>query len=978
MVQRRNPPLDRDDTRHDTGLDPSRFPLVGIGASAGGLEALEQFVSRIVPDANMAYLVVTHQAPGAPTLLPELLQRRSPIEVVTVQDGERLLPNRIYLPPPGLCIAVTDERTIVTPPSAGERHLPIDHFFRSLAKNEGENAVGIVLSGTGSDGTLGVQEIKGAGGLVMAQDPDTARYGGMPRSAIDSQSVDYVLSPEMMPEQLARYASGRFAHSTPPSDNVPSRSDELARVLLHSRARTRNDFSGYKRSTVLRRVERRMAIHGLTRLADYGRFIEKNPTEADALFKELLISVTSFFRDPEAFVALEDELRRLVDRKKDHQPLRMWIPGCANGAEAYSIAILTSEILRASGKHFGAQIFATDVDPEVIEAARLGRFPEGIAADVSRERLERFFVREDSGYRISKDIRGLLIFAVQNVVKDPPFTKLDLLSCRNLLIYFEPDLQRRVLALFGYSIRPGGLLFLGSAEGISGFEDRFTEVDKKAKVYQVQAGRLPPLYELPLATSSGSIAEPPHEVARPPQRTTGSIGPIAERMLLAEHVPPTAIIDEAGELIYLHGRTGPFLEPTPGEPSNNVFHMAREGLRLELPIAVRQAGAQLEPVVRQHVVVSSEGGETSMRLTVRRLAHPEALRGTFSVTFETESDWKSRELKKDTERGKNRKERKGGLELELQRTRETLQGTIEELETSNEELKSTNEELQSTNEELQSANEELETSREELQSLNEELQTVNAEFEERNRQLAHVADDMQNLLNSTEIATVFLNQDLSVKRFTSPAKKVFGLIDSDVGRPLAHFATNLRFDGLIEDAEEVLRTLIFREREIQTKNDEWRLMRIMPYRTHDNLIDGLVMTFVDVDRVKRAEGVAQIARHHAEAIVEAVPGALLVLDERLCVVSANKAFYELFRTSSERAQGLAVEQLDGAWDDPSLLAKLRAALKDDVVSSFEVGMESLTEGGRALRCTARRIASETAPPLLLLTFDKRQGLTAGP
>jgi two-component system CheB/CheR fusion protein len=971
LVERRKPAQDRDEAQREAGLDPSRFPLVGIGASAGGLEALEQFVSHIIPDANMAYLVVTHQAAGAPTLLPELLQRRSPVPVVTVEDGAHLTPNFIYLPPPGFCLTVTDERTCVTPLGAGDRHLPIDLFFRSLAKNEGENAVGIVLSGTGSDGTLGVQEIKGAGGLVMAQDPDTARYGGMPRSAIDSQSVDYILAPEKMPEQLARYASGRFVHAGPPSDVVSSRGDELARVLHHLRSRTRNDFSGYKKTTVLRRIERRMAIHGLGRLSDYGSFLEKNPLESDALFKELLISVTSFFRDPEAFVALEEELRSIVDKKQDERPLRMWIPACANGAEAYSIAILISDVLHASGNNFGVQIFATDVDPEVIETARVGRFPEGIAADVSRERLARFFVREDSGYRISKDIRGLLIFAVQNVIKDPPFTRLDLLSCRNLLIYFEPELQRRVLALFSYSIRPDGLLFLGSAEGISGFEERFAELDKKAKIYRIKSGVSLPLYELPLSTSSGIPAERAEAATPSPQRAAGSIAPLAERVLLADHVPPTAIIDEAGELIYLHGRTGPFLEPVPGEPSNNVFQMARDGLRLELPIAVRQASTQLDPVVRQHLVVSSEGGAMPMRLSVRRLTHPEALRGTFALTFEAESEWEPRQPKKAGKgRGKNRKEPKGGLELELQRTRETLQGTIEELETSNEELKSTNEELQSTNEELQSANEELETSREELQSLNEELQTVNAEFEERNRELAHVADDMQNLLNSTEIATVFLNQDLTVKRFTSPAKKVFGLIDSDVGRPLAHFATNLRFDGMLEDAEEVLRTLVFREREIQTKSDEWRLMRIMPYRTHDNLIDGLVMTFVDVDRVKRAEEAAQRARHHAEAIVEAVPGALLVLDERLCVVSANTAFYRLFRITPERALGIDVEQLDGSWDDPTLIGKLRAALEGNVVSSFEVSIETPDGATPPLRCTARRIVSHTAPPLLLLTFDR--------
>jgi two-component system CheB/CheR fusion protein len=961
-----------------SGADPASFPVVGIGASAGGLEALEAFFAEVEPGSGMAYVVVTHQAPGRASLLPELLAKHARIPMQTAEDGMKLLPNQVFITPPGGCISISDERIHIEELDTSVRTLPVDHLFRSLARNDGDNAIAIVLSGNGRDGTVGITEVKGASGMVMAQEPSSARYGGMPSSAIATQLVDYVLPPQEMPQQLLRYVQGkdRLRVAEDPKEAPDANTAALQRLLTILRARTGNDFGSYKKSTVQRRIERRMTVHGLRSVLEYAQLLERAPHEVDALFRELLISVTSFFRDPEAYAVLESELQRLIKLKTDDDPVRIWVAGCATGEEAYSMAILVKEALVSTGRSLPVQIFATDLDNQAVETARAGRYPEGIAADVSQERLERFFTKEESGYRITKEVRELLVFAPQNLVKDPPFTKLDLLSCRNLLIYLESELQKRILWLFGYSLRPSGLLFLGTSESVAGFDDIFAVVDKKWKVFHRRdtgAQRLPDLHaDLATPAIHGRIAV----AQRPGPRVHVGVGLAAERLLLSSFVPPAAIMSERGELIYLHGRTGPFLELAPGEPTNNVFNMAREGLRLELPAAMRQAAAGDDPVVRRGLQVKTNGGFSSVRLTVRKLREPDSLRGAFIATFEEEPDEPKRPKARASKSEGVQAERITLLERELQRTKENLQGTIEELETSNEELKSTNEELQSTNEELQSANEELETSREEMQSLNEELQTVNSELEERNRALSQANDDMQNLLNSTEIATIFLDDKLAIKRFTKQAKKVFSLIDTDIGRPISDLTANLRYDGLVEEAREVLQTLVFREREIQTKEGSWRLMRVMPYRTHENLIDGLVITFVDIDRVKRAEEEAQLARAYSESIVEAVGVSLLVLDRELHVVSANRTFYEQFRTSPKLVVGEPLQQLsEGRWEIPDLEGRLQRMLHDghETMSGVPVTITLPRLGATKLTISARRMVTAKEQPLILLAVEDPAG-----
>lgn len=756
----------------------------------------------------MAFVIVTHQHAGHTSLVPELLASETSLPVLRVEDGTELALNTIFVAPAklvrldGVALRLEDLRS-------GPQH-NIDAFLTSMAALK-ENAVAVVLSGTGSDGTYGAEQVSAAGGLVLAQDPKSARFGEMPASVAQACTVDAVLPPASMPKRIAELLRGREVDPAPTEDVTAA----LYRVLHLLRARTGQDFTAYKKSTLWRRIERRMNVQGVTSPQEYARILENRAEEIEILFRELLISVTSFFRDPDTFAALSSQLRSAFEAWDGDRPFRAWVPACATGEEAYSLAIIIRELLSELGRHVAIQIFATDLDQAAIDVARAGRYPLNIDAHVTPERLERFFVKTDAGYRISKEIRESIVFAPQNVIKDPPFTKLDLLSCRNLLIYLEPELQRRVIGLFSYALRPEGLLLLGSSESIASFDDAFYPIDKKSKLFRRRDTRAETPAEFPDVPTPTGLARPPRS-RNDANNAPSALAGIAERVVLSQLAPPSVLINERGDIAYFHGRTGKFLEPAVGEPVSNIFGMAREGLRLDLSSALRQALTRSDPVVRPGLRVKSNGGFIRVKLSVRRIDEPELVRGMFLVSFEVEPEIDAGEP--GTEREQTRHNaRVNELELELQHTRDNLQATIEELETSNEELKSTNEELQSTNEELQSANEELETSREEMQSLNEELQTVNSELEERNRALSQANDDMQNLLNSTDVATVFLDDRLAIKRFTTQARKVFSLIDTDIGRPISDLAANLRYDELVNDAREVLRSLIFQEREILTK-----------------------------------------------------------------------------------------------------------------------------------------------------------------
>jgi two-component system, chemotaxis family, CheB/CheR fusion protein len=844
------------------------FMVACLGASAGGLQALTSFFEHLPGDTGLAIIIVTHQHPGHVSLMPEILGKHTTLPVVEAKDGMLIEPGHVYVSPPGAKLALMggtlhDMRSGIEK-SPRSPVLPIDYFFRSLAEEMRDRALAVVLSGTGSDGSVGAKIIKREGGLVLAEEPSAAAYDGMPRSVIATGIVDYIGTPPELARKVAGYASLHTSRDPPLSFDVSLQ--DIRKILVLVRDHTGHDFSGYKETTIRRRIERRMHLHQFETPGDYVGHLQQNPAEFDVLLKELLIGVTNFFRDPEAFEALADELPDLLAHKREGDTVRVWVPGCSTGEEAYSIAILLHETIRDLPKRLLVQIFATDLDAAAIDIARAGVYPQGIADDVGEARLVRFFSKGDASYQVRKEIRDMVIFAPHNVVADPPFTKLDLLTCRNLLIYLNSQLQRRLMGLFHYAIRPGGMLFLGSSESIGNYTELFAPLDKKAKLFRRVSTDPHPLPRFPLSPSSSThgdtMAREPKEPEPSRKSASASVARLVERVLINEHVPPSVIVNDRGTIVHIHGRIGLFFEPAPGQPSLNLLDMAREGLQPALANCLRQVAVQDQEEEVRHpgVRVRTNGDFAFVDISARRLIEPQALQGLILLSFRLRPP-----VEPNVDEGEptspssppgpqdmDERDQLRAVENELRYTKETLRSTIEELETSNEELKSTNEELQSTNEELQSTNEEIETSKEEMQSLNEELHTVNSELEEKVADLSQANDDMTNLLNSTEIATVFLDNDLRIKRFTASATRVIKLIWSDVGRPIGDLASELRYDTLVADATAVTRTLIRLERELLSNNGKWYLMRMVPYRTTDNVIDGLVMTFVDITEQKQA------------------------------------------------------------------------------------------------------------------------------
>ena len=827
------------------------FPVVGMGASAGGLEALTSFFNNMPADSRMAFILVLHLDPGHVSMMPELLKRHTSMDVIEAQNGMTVEPDRVYVIPPNKDMSIIDMTLQIHAPSATRgMRMPIDFFFRSLAEDRGEKAISVILSGTGSDGTLGMRAIHGAGGLCVVQEPETARYDGMPRSAIATGLADYVVPVEKMPEQLQAYV--RQYYPKKPGKILylgDTNLTAIQKILSTLRARTGHDFSHYKKTTILRRIERRMSIHQIADAAAYAKYVQEQPQEILVLFKELLIRVTSFFRDPEAFDTLEKKiLPALIEKKPDAYTVRVWVPGCGTGEEAYSIAILLRECMQEAARDFKVQIFGTDIDEDSIAQARTGLYPANISQDVSAQRLKRHFVKEDAGYRIRSEIREWMVFAVQNVISDAPFTKLDLVSCRNLLIYLDLELQNKLIPMFHYSLRPGGALFLGSSETVGTFGELFSPLDRKWKIFRRTEAPSP--YHAGVFTGFGIGGAGATRTAEEAVKAKRIPFPeIARTVLLENFAPPSVIVGERGDILYVHGQTGKFLEPSQGQPSMNVFDMAREGLRIQIRAALHRAAAKNEDVVMRSLQVKSNVGFLPTDVTVRPIPMPDMEQRLFIVVFE-EVDRAVKEPKKlNATSGRKQNARIAELEKELAYTRENLQASIEELQASNEELKSTNEEFQSTNEEFQSTNEELETSKEELQSVNEELITVNTELQSKIDLLTHSENDMKNILDSVNTGIIFLDTRLGIKRFNAEAARVINLIPTDVGRPLTHISSNLKYDRLAEDARQVIDTLAPREVPVETKDGRPYLLRITPYRTTANVISGVVMTFTEITAV---------------------------------------------------------------------------------------------------------------------------------
>ena len=829
------------------------FPIVGIGASAGGLEALEQFLRHVPANIGMAFIVIQHLDPTRKGIMSELLQRVTEMEVKQASNGMKIKSNCVYVIPPNKDMSILHGSLYLLDPvePRGQRQ-PIDFFFRALADDRRELAIGVILSGMGSDGTSGLKAIKEMGGLVLVQDPASAKFDGMPRSAVNTGMADIVATAEALPARLVAACS--HSVSRQPAELKPEGLSHgaLDKIVILLRNHTGNDFSSYKRSTMYRRVERRMGIHEINRITAYVRFLQENPGELDLLFKELLIGVTNFFRDPPAWTHLQEHaLPALLARYPKGRTLRAWVPACSTGEEAYSLAILFREVMEQvkPKSRFTLQIFATDLDQDAINKARSGFYPGSIGADVSADRLERYFVAEQDGYRVANEIREMVIFAPQNILMDPPFTKLDILSCRNLLIYLATELQDRLLPLFHYSLNPGGILFLGSAETVGSFTDLFTSLDAKSRLYQRNDGTLDTGVEFPTRIFPALTTEEPGETAL---RTLPNLQTLTEQMILHQFAPAAVLVNHKGDIVYISGRTGKYLEPAVGKANWNIHAMAREGLRGELALALQKAVRQHGMVSLDGLKVQSDGGQQSLNLTVQVIDEPETLRGMALIVFRDVATPAPEKLDK-AHRARSPGGRVAALEAELRGAREENRTLREEMQTTQEELRSANEELQSNNEELQSTNEELTTSKEEMQSLNEELQTVNAELQSKVDDLSHTNNDMRNLLDSTDIATVFLDGKLRVRRFTVPATRLIKLIPSDLGRPLSDIATSLDYPDLQADAQEVLRTLVFSDKQLATHDGRWYNVRIMPYRTVDNVIDGVVITFVDITATKKLE-----------------------------------------------------------------------------------------------------------------------------
>jgi two-component system CheB/CheR fusion protein len=908
--------------------------------------------------------------------MDELLKRRTTMRVLQAEDGVTLEANSVYLNPPDKDVGIFNGKFQLTDPVETHRaRLPINYFFRSLAEDQGENAICVILSGSGADGTLGLKEIKGSGGMVMVQNPEQAQYDSMPRSAIETGLVDYVLPAEKMSKELIGYIKQPYVRGYKIGIGT-EHLDAIQKVLMLVRSRIGHDFSHYKQNTVHRRVERRMALHKITDIRTYVHYLKDTPAEVDALFKDLIIEVTGFFRDPEAFEVLGKKIiPAIVDYKKPDSAVRVWVPGCATGEEAFSLAMLFQEAMDRLNKHLNVQIFATDINKETIEHARTAQFPVGISSDIPSKRLGQFFIKEGGVYRVKKTIRDMVVFAVQNLISDPPFSKLDLISCRNILIYMDSVLQKKVIPLFHHTLNQNGYLFLGSSETIGEFNGLFSPVDTKWKIFQrksIVAGKVPDYLYAPLDEAHPAYLK----TLEQPVLKEINIQEIAERLILDEYAPPCVFIDEKYNILYFQGSTDRYLTQPSGEPSLNLITMAREDLRYQLSLVLNKAVKQKKAVAHETLQIKQKEGYQTIDVVVRTIQQPTLKQKIKMVVFEEKTPPAEQFMKKKKTAGAPGIDtRASRLEKELQSTKEYLHATIEQVQTTNEELRSANEELQSTNEELQSTNEELATSKEELQSTNEELVTVNSELQDKIEALLQANSDINNLLASTDIGTIFLGNDLKIKRFTPTMTNLINLIQTDIERPITDITSKIPLVNITQEVRTVLKDLQKREFEINTENGKWYSMRILPYRTIENTIDGVVITFMDITQRKKAEQLVETAKIYAESIVDTVREPLLILDENLKVVSANRSFYKTFKTSPEQIDRILIYNLgNGQWNIPKLREFLEEVIpKNNSFDDFKVSHNFPVIGQKTMLLNARLIDQANQRKLILLAIEDVTG-----
>ena len=957
--------MEQDEEESDAPRSENLCPVVGIGASAGGLEAFTQMLKHLPANTGMAYVLVQHLDPNHESMLAGLLTSHTAMPVTQAAQGTKVEPDHVYIIPPNTQMAVRRGVLELTPRSGDRgRNLPIDFFFSSLARDQRSRSVGVILSGAASDGTLGLEAIKAAGGITFAQD-ESAKFDGMPRSAVAAGVVDFVLSPD----GIARELAGITEHSyfgvrgiDPLVEDGPAQ-DKILSLL---QARTGVNFTHYKKPTVRRRLSRRMALNHIEHQDRYLKLLEERPAEVDALFDDLLITVTDFFRDPDTFTALvEDAFPAMLKDRGPEDAIRVWVPGCSTGKEVYSLAILLTEYLEQAQKTFPIQIFGTDVSERSIHSARMGRYPESISASVSSTRLKRFFLKVDGGYQITRTIRDLCIFSRQDVTKDPPLSKMDLISCRNLLIYLGPILQRRVLSIFIYALQPTGCLLLGNSESLGGLSDYFVTLDAKHKIYRRNLELARPHFELP---SRLSASEAPGSTA--PQKIDDAtiLDRQADRMLLEEYAPTGFLVNDRHEVVKFRGDVGPYLSPPPGDPELDVFKLVREDLALILRATVEEARRTKKLVRSDKIQVHRNDGFREINLVVRPLADPTGGRH-FLILLE-EPFQQVHVARAPAAEDPAPSQDYATVALELSATRAYMQRLVEEQRSANEEAQSSNEELQSTNEELQ-------TAKEELQSANEELTTTNEEMQGRNSELSQLNNDLVNILSSMKMPIMMLTNDLRIRRYTPIAEKVLSMIPTDIGRPISDLKPRINVPDLEELLGEVIQSGQPFERDVQHQNGRWYSLRIQPYRTAEDRVDGAVLQLMDIDQLKQAMEEVTHGRTYAEAIIETIREPLLVLDQGLRIQTANRAFFETFQTSAGKTIGSSIFEVEGGqWNLPKVSRLLDSLAQEDgdavqngVVQDVELEHEFKRIGWRTFQLNARYLRLSRETNLILLAIE---------
>jgi two-component system CheB/CheR fusion protein len=958
-----------------------RFRVVGVGASAGGLEALTQLLQAMRPDSGLAMVIVSHLDPEHKSALGEILAKVSAMPVLDAGDGMAIEPNHVYVMPPNCDMTVSQGALRLTRRAATHLpRMPVDIFLRSLARDLANGAIGVILSGTGSDGTLGLKEIREAGGLTFAQD-ETARFDGMPRSAIAAGIVDAVLPPDKIAAELLRISRRPLLAVVPeapvPEGPLPEgapREDAFLQILHLLAESTGVDVMNYKHTTLRRRIERRMVLRRLQSLEAYLECLRNDAAERKVLFEEVLIPVTSFFRDPESFDALKQIIfPRLMANRPRKAPFRLWVPGCASGEEAYSIVICLLEYLTAAGALLPIKIFATDISERAIDVARSGVYGEGIATEVSAQRLQRFFLKTDRGYEVTKAVRDLCIFARHDVTKDPPFSQLDLVSCRNVLIYLGPSLQERVLPIFHYALRRGGVLLLGGSETVGRHNDLFEIIDKKHKFYERTATPSRLTFEYTPRTP----VMVPNVNEGPTQRGHGlpDVYREADRVVLAHYAPNGVLVDENFHIVQYRGDTGPYLKPAPGPPTTELLLMVREGLLGDLRETLNRARRANARAHVHGVRVKTNGHFAEIDLEVIPVADLASAMRYFVVLFvERAKAAVRRPLLPATPEEESEKDREiTRLNQDLGSTRSYLQSVIEAKDASNEELRAANEEIISANEELQSTNEELTTAKEELQATNEELSSVNDELQSRIRTANELADDLVNLIDSTRIPIVVLGADLCIRRFTPAAQTTMHLRAGDVGRPVVELKTKMNVPDLDLLVHEVIDTLEIKQRDVTDEDGAWHKLYVRPYKTLDQKVGGVVLMLIDIDALKRHEQEVQAARDYAVSIVETVREPLLVLYGDLRVRTCNRALYEGFHVSPVDTEGRLVYELgNGQWNIPRLRTLLEEILpRNSYFENFEVQHDIPEIGPRTMLLNARRLVQGADPNehLILLAIE---------